>query len=227
MEKEVFENSLLHAIDFWGSKSRKEVSNLMGSEVARMIAFQQRNPHHCYDLFQHILHTVDEIPKEAVIPVKVAAFFHDIGKPEVAMEKNGRLVFYGHAKKSAEIAGKLLPGIGYSKQECKEICFYIEHHDDFIQWQLPEEADENNIQSAPVITELTLRRYLKKFEQKAEAVGITRPVKELLMNLLLLCYADCSAQAEEVFMNGRVSDTRKHKQEKVRCIRRAVNEVLS
>ncbi len=184
-----------------------------------MVAFQQRNPHHCYDLFNHILHTVEEIPKESMIPVKVAAFFHDIGKPEAAMEKNGRLVFYGHAKKSAEIAGKLLPDLGYSKEECREICFYIEHHDDFIQWQLPEEADQDNIQSAPVIMELTLNRYLKKFVQKAETAGITRPVKELLTQLLLLCYADCSAQAEEVFMNGRITDTKKHKQEKIKYIK--------
>lgn len=224
IEREVFESSLRHAVDFWGCKSQEEIHSILGPKVARMVGFQQRNPHHCYDLFEHILHTVDGVAEDASILVKVAAFFHDIGKPEVAMEKNGRLVFYGHAKVSAEIARKVLPEIGYSKEEYAEICFYIEHHDDFIQWQLPQEAEKDNLQNAPVISEQTLYKYLKAFTQKAEKAGLTSPVEEMLKNLLMLCYADCSAQAELVFMNGRISDSRKHKQEKIELIRNVIEK---
>ena len=50
-----------------------------------MVAFDQRNPHHCYDLFLHTMHTVAGIKETAPALLRVAAFFHDIGKPIVAV----------------------------------------------------------------------------------------------------------------------------------------------
>lgn len=58
-----------------------------------MVDYDQRNPHHCYDLFLHVLHTVQFVGSNSPTPLLVAAFFHDIGKPYVAQEKQGRLVF--------------------------------------------------------------------------------------------------------------------------------------
>ena len=139
MTRNQMEQSLAEPLGFWLKRTAEEVNNLLGSEVSVMVDFDQRNPHHCYDLFMHSLYTVEGIKDTALVLLRVAAFFHDIGKPSVAMEKQGRLVFYGHAKKSAEIACSILKKIGYSDDEINEICFYIKHHDDFIAWVLPEE----------------------------------------------------------------------------------------
>ena len=148
-----FENSLQEPLPFWQSKSREEVCDLLGNTVAQMVGFAQNNPHHCYDLFLHTLHTVDEIRPSYSTILRVAAFFHDIGKPSVAFEKQGRLVFYGHAKKSAEFAAPILVKLGYSSQDVDLICFYISHHDDFISWVLP--TEEYNRQN-PYLKEITL-----------------------------------------------------------------------
>lgn len=96
MKRAEFEDSLCDSIDFWGKKSINDVKNMLGDSVARMVNFQQRNPHHCYDLFTHSLYTVADIKDTAPALLRVAAFFHDIGKPSVVMGKQERLVFYGH-----------------------------------------------------------------------------------------------------------------------------------
>ena len=145
MNRELFEESLIRPLQCWSQRSKSEVKGLLGKEVAQMVNYDQRNPHHCYDLFIHTLYTVQFIGDSAPIDLRVAAFFHDIGKPYVAQEKQERLVYYGHAEKSVEIARPLLGGLGYSISQVNRICFYIGHHDDFISWVLPtEQYDRNN-----------------------------------------------------------------------------------
>lgn len=137
MTREEFEKSLINPLTYWNNKSKTQVKALLGKEVARMVQYNQRNPHHCYDLFLHTLHTVRFISDDTPIALRAAAFFHDIGKPYVAQDKNGRRVFYGHAQKSAEIARKLLRELGYSFSEIDYTSFYISRQDDFISWVLP------------------------------------------------------------------------------------------
>lgn len=101
---------LLFPMKNWSDVNSSMVSILLGDKTSAMVEFEQRNPHHCYDLMNHVLHTVDEINlkareiKTSVDLLRTAAFFHDIGKPNVAMEKENRLVFYGHVKRLAEIS---------------------------------------------------------------------------------------------------------------------------
>lgn len=51
MNREIFEESLIQPLQFWSMKSKNEVRALLGEEVAQMVDYDQRNPHHCYDLF--------------------------------------------------------------------------------------------------------------------------------------------------------------------------------
>ncbi len=64
--------------------------------------FNQNNIWHIYDVYEHILHVVDGVPNNIVL--RLAALFHDIGKPFVYKEdENGVGHFYGHWNKSKEI----------------------------------------------------------------------------------------------------------------------------
>ena len=108
MKKEEFESTLQKPLEYWENKSKEEAGKLLGADASAMVGFDQRNPHHCHDLFMHTLHTVNGLDRHSPVLLKTAAFFHDIGKPSVAVEKNGRLVFYRHAKMSAKIAESLL-----------------------------------------------------------------------------------------------------------------------
>lgn len=210
-----FEDSLNDPIGFWSKKNVSEVKNMLGESVARMISFDQQNPHHCYDLFTHTLYTVASIKKTAPVLLRIAAFFHDIGKPLVAMEKKGRLVFYDHAQKSCEIAFPLLKEMGYSDDEISEVCFYIKHHDDFISWVFPEEFNHEN-KYVVLITKENIQRHINKVLKKN--ADNFQPKKQNWKNLLELCYADVLAQADFVIQNGVIIDTKKHKISKIMAL---------
>lgn len=196
----------------------KEVEMLLGDSVAKMISYDQRNPHHCYDLFLHTMHTVAGIKETAPALLRAAAFFHDIGKPIVAMEKQGRLVFYGHAQKSAKVACPILKKMGYSDAEIKEIYFYIKHHDDFISWVLPEEEYNRENKYLVPITKENMQKHIEKVLKKIE-VDDFQPNKQSWENLLELCYADASAQANVVIQNGTIIDTKEHKLSKMKALK--------
>jgi tRNA nucleotidyltransferase (CCA-adding enzyme) len=182
-----------------------------------MVGYDQRNPHHCYDLFTHTLHTVAGIKETVPVLLRVAAFFHDIGKPLVAMEKQGRLVFYGHAQKSAEMASPILRKMGYNEDEIKEVCFYIKHHDDFISWVLPEEDYNHENKYFVPITKENMQRHISRVLKKIGADDF-QPNLQNWKNLLDLCYADASAQAEVVVQNGTIIDTKVHKLSKIKAL---------
>lgn len=221
MRRDEFETTLSNPLSFWLSKSKDEVCNLIDSKAGDIVGFDQRNPHHCYDLFKHSLHTVDGIENTAPVLLRVAAFFHDIGKTVVAMEKQGRLVFYGHAQKSADIAPVVLKKMGYAAEEIKEICFYIKHHDDFISWVLPEEECNLEINYMVQITENNVWRHIDKVNKKYIEDDF-HPDKSIWENLLNLCYADACAQAEVVVQNGTITDTREHKLKKISALQKSL-----
>ncbi|MGM9550544.1 MAG: CCA tRNA nucleotidyltransferase [Faecousia sp.] len=76
-------------------------------ELEPMIGFDQRSPHHAYDLFTHTAHVTAGVPGN--LPLRWAALLHDTGKiPTFTLDETGRGHFYGHAQKSAEIAEEVL-----------------------------------------------------------------------------------------------------------------------
>ena len=71
-------------------------------ELKESKGFNQNNIWHVYDVYEHILHVIDGVPNN--ITLRLAALFHDIGKPFVYKEdENGVGHFYGHWNKSKEI----------------------------------------------------------------------------------------------------------------------------
>lgn len=142
--RQKFEESLLRddVVEYYLSKTPEELEAELGIEVSRMVGFEQKNMHHCYDLYGHTLHTVEAVDttgltEEQAKKLKVAAFFHDIGKPDVTgfNPKTEQQTFYNHAVHSVDIAKPILERLGYSESEIKQICFFIGHHDDFINYK--------------------------------------------------------------------------------------------
>ena len=221
MNREEIIQTLKAPAEFWAQKSREEVRALLGEETAAMAGFDQRNPYHAYPLFLHCVYTAEEIDGKADSLLRTAAFFHDVGKPAVAFEKEGRLVFYGHAKESAVIAEQVLEKMGFSRDEIREVCFYIEHHDDFMSWMLPTEPyDHKNTFMVPITRE-KLERHIRKTAKKTE-LDLRRHHWE---NLLELCRADVLTQADIVWMpEGKVKSTKGRKLRRVEAIRRLLEE---
>lgn len=210
IDKMMFEKTLIEPVNFWSNKSKGEVRGLIGEQVSMMVDYNQRNPHHCFDLFQHSLHTVASLCDDASVDLRIAAFFHDIGKPYVAKEKGGRLVFYGHASKSAEITRKLLRDLGYDATVIARMIFFIEHHDDFISWVLPSELYDRKNPHMVEITPYNVISHIMKADIDSNIL-LDSGVRDLWGGLIALCKADSNAQSEIVYRGEIKVDSREHK----------------
>ncbi|MBR3604795.1 MAG: CCA tRNA nucleotidyltransferase [Candidatus Gastranaerophilales bacterium] len=86
------------------------------------------NSHHHLDLIHHSIETVKNIKSDNPI-LKIAAFYHDIGKPATwTIEPVGRHRFIGHDIKGAQIAKKELENLKFSNKQVNYICKMIQYH---------------------------------------------------------------------------------------------------
>lgn len=203
MVRREFENELLsgNVAEKFLSMSREELEEKFGSEFVKTVDFgDQNNNNHQYNLFEHIMRTVDNVKtnglsQEDMLKVKIAAFFHDIGKPNVAQlnEKTGQTQFIGHAKQSAEIAKQILENLGYNEQEIAELNFLIQSHDDFIPIAKMTDITEERISKVLAST-------MKKSENYQSTISDFK-------KLITLCKADAMAQNKMIEKNGKIVDT--------------------
>lgn len=97
--------------------------------LADCFDFDQKNPHHVYDVFTHILHTVESVVPDKIL--RLAAFLHDIGKPRCqSTDENGISHFYGHAALSAAMAEEILLSMHAEKETVRAVKELVKHHDD-------------------------------------------------------------------------------------------------
>lgn len=110
----------------------REIIGFIIPELSESFDFDQQNPYHCYDVYEHILHAVDGVEciedEEEYLIVRLAALFHDVGKPKCFLVKNGKGHFYGHEKVSARMAETILKRLKYSKKIIEDVTFLVEKH---------------------------------------------------------------------------------------------------
>ena len=215
IDKIDFIKSLESAREYWSDKTKSELVSLLGKDIARMKDFDQNNPHHCFDLYVHSLNYL----------LLVSAFFHDIGKPKVARKKNDRLVFYGHALKSADIIKKILEGMSFSSEDIEQILFYVTHHDDFISYILPEEACGNVNSHQIIINEKNMKKYVLRLIKVYPCLFAKYDLKVIVNNLLELCMADVRAQSRLVYSAGIIVDSMEHKLKKLQQIQEILQKI--
>ena len=96
-------------------------------ELAPTVDFQQRSPHHAYDVYTHTAYVVENTPKE--LALRWAALLHDVGKPATfTRDEHGRGHFYGHADVSAEMADKILLRLKAPTALREQVVFLIKNH---------------------------------------------------------------------------------------------------
>ena len=110
-------------------------------QLAGMIGFDQRNHAHRYDLWNHCLHTVLNLPRSMDDDMLyLAELLHDVGKPECQCrgkrEDDPDMHYYGHPKRSMEIVrDSVIPtlaerGVQLTAGEQQRLLYYVEYHDD-------------------------------------------------------------------------------------------------
>lgn len=104
-------------------------------ELAPTVSFDQRSPHHIYDVYTHCVKAVAHVPPLPAL--RLAALLHDVGKPTtffVGEDGNGH--FYGHEKESVRLADTALRRLRLDNATREEALFLIERH------HLPVEASK-------------------------------------------------------------------------------------
>lgn len=99
----------------------------------------RQNRHHAYDVFDHTLAAYEHL--ESLIDsrdghlsggselLKCAMLLHDLGKPMVrSVDPRGRVHFYGHGAKGADIAAGITDRLKFSVRERRYVDFIIRNH---------------------------------------------------------------------------------------------------
>ena len=96
-------------------------------ELRAMYGFDQQNPHHCYDVYEHTLHVLEAVRPEPIL--RYSALLHDAGKPAVFTKDERGGHFYGHAKVSAEIARQTMHRLKSDRKTMDAVLELVVHHD--------------------------------------------------------------------------------------------------
>lgn len=101
-------------------------------ELQDEVGLNQRNPWHHLDVWEHTLLAMDLSPSDPI--VRMTLLLHDIGKPScMVIDEEGIGHFYGHPRKGAEIAEKILERFNEFSEEDKALIIeLIKEHDHFI-----------------------------------------------------------------------------------------------
>ncbi len=96
-------------------------------ELVDAVGFNQHNPHHDKEVFEHILCVVDKV--EAILHLRLAALFHDIAKPHtLTIDEKGVGHFYGHDKLGAKMARTILKRLKASNEIIEKVTLLIDKH---------------------------------------------------------------------------------------------------
>lgn len=154
-------------------------------ELRRCYGFNQNNRFHQYTVYDHIAHALGNYRGDDIY-VKLALFFHDIGKPLCYTEDHNGGHFYGHGEVSRAITETVMERMRFDTRTEEEVCRLVQYHDSVVE-----------------PTEKTVRRWLNK-------VG-----EDTFRRLIHIRFADIEAhspdtqrsriektnQVEEVFKN--------------------------
>ena len=97
-------------------------------ELLPSVGFDQRNCHHCLDVWGHTARAVGKAAKDSVI--RWVMLLHDLGKPDTfTVDGQGVGHFYGHADRSEEIARQVVQRLRFDKASAQRIVRLVRYHD--------------------------------------------------------------------------------------------------
>lgn len=101
-------------------------------EIASCVGFDQQNPYHIYDVWEHTAHSVSVIPDDPIL--RWTMLLHDLGKPACfTLKTEGhRGHFYGHGRVSAGLADDIMRRLRFSVREHELIRELVEKHDSYL-----------------------------------------------------------------------------------------------
>ena len=107
--------------------NEKELFDMI-PELEKCKGCAQNSPWHIYDVYEHIMHVIDNTEKDEVL--RMCALFHDLGKPDTKEnDKYGIDHFPNHWFISRDIFDRFRDEYNYNKEKAQIISKLIYYHD--------------------------------------------------------------------------------------------------
>ena len=183
----------------------REYADVIGvflPEILPMVGFDQKNRHHCFDVWEHTLHAMAAAAPTPVL--RYTLLFHDIGKPACfAQDDKGSGHFFGHPKASRALTDQAMLRLRFDNATREQVVTLVEWHDRDIQ------RTEKGIRRAlNRLGEETLRLLLQvkradNLAQHPDYWGRQREIDKAEAILEELLARDCCFSLKQLAVDGR------------------------
>ena len=109
----------------------RDVLGTIIPEFSPCMDFCQNNQYHKFNVYDHIIHSVAYDNTRDMI-IRLALFFHDIGKPYCCTDSETGRRFYGHALISSEITDAVMKRLRFDNKTKDAVRDLVFHHDAII-----------------------------------------------------------------------------------------------
>lgn len=107
-----------------------EVFCFLMPELRPMLGFDQCNPHHVYDVWEHTMKAMEACRADDDVVLKFTVLFHDMGKPHAfTVDNQGIGHFYGHAVYSCHLCKEITRRLRFDSKTAAEVNTLVEVHD--------------------------------------------------------------------------------------------------
>lgn len=97
-------------------------------DILPMVGFDQRNRHHCYDIWAHTIYAMEQIAPTPIL--RYTMLFHDIGKPRCfELDDRGSGHFCGHPRVSVSLAAAAMDGLKFDTATRETVLRLVDWHD--------------------------------------------------------------------------------------------------
>ncbi|WP_035777851.1 CCA tRNA nucleotidyltransferase [Butyrivibrio sp. AE3004] len=110
-------------------------------EFDKCFETQQNNPHHAYNVGEHIVRSVEAVKNDKLL--RLTMLLHDIEKPSCkTTDEMGEDHFIGHAEKGADTAYAILRRLKFDRDTMDKVRILVRYHD----WRFS--AEKKNVRKA-------------------------------------------------------------------------------
>jgi poly(A) polymerase/tRNA nucleotidyltransferase (CCA-adding enzyme) len=88
-----------------------------------------QNKHHIYSVFEHLWRSLDYAARNNYsLEVRLAALFHDLGKPRTKEGEGPNSTFYNHEMESTKMVYNLMTRLRFDKKTIKKVIKLVRYH---------------------------------------------------------------------------------------------------
>ena len=105
------------------------ITKVILPEFDAMMETTQETLHHCYNVGEHTIHALMNIPADKVL--RLTMLFHDTGKPaRKTVDPDGTAHFKGHAYVSEELTRSIMHRLKFDNDTLRKVSKLVLYHDD-------------------------------------------------------------------------------------------------